>query len=506
VKASSCISKTTLRDLRDRTKELYILSGRLESIPVLDIQRENSQQILMDIITKAHDLTMTTNLSKALCTSTVLDPSIVKFLPQAFDKLGRYYSAAHELVCAARDRYCRVFLTIRIESCQFNVPAGALALHVPASINQAVNGLFQSSNVSDESETMLRMQLASYLSPSGNDFSERIAGISQNGKVHAEIQLLFFYELQPNSLRPRVICSSKSACYLCNIFIRLHGQFLITRTHGRLYEKWILPDWLEGIPAGRRQRLSTIVAQLNTIIEDKIRTFSAEIGEKYLHPQESEIVDRAYWPSTSDLPEKSTISSTSTVTLRQNICTDQAIDGIGDQCDISAGAEILQDHYPSESIRPAPGNDPGDSPDSEPPIKTIAISNEKVPSGILPSTSYTDLRKLGPYVSSQHLIRGELVLKRLSNSNHLLRIITPSIHATISIDYAEARKQDGLTLDYRMRLKWLHPNEQIPSSTPRAAIVRLNELGAGQEIALPEAENLYLCHAGDIMEIKYGPG
>lgn len=58
-----------------------------------------------------------------------------------------------------------------------------------------------------------------------------------------ESPLLLFYEFHPERCKPRVICSSKSACYLCNLFVRLHGHFYMPRCHGVLYEKWTLPAW-----------------------------------------------------------------------------------------------------------------------------------------------------------------------------------------------------------------------------------------------------------------------
>ncbi|KAF7917464.1 uncharacterized protein EAE98_010227 [Botrytis deweyae] len=57
--------------------------------------------------------------------------------------------------------------------------------------------------------------------------------------VHSEIQLIFFYEQNPADLPPRCIGSSKSACFL---FIKKHGVYRISHSHGRLYPKWTVPE------------------------------------------------------------------------------------------------------------------------------------------------------------------------------------------------------------------------------------------------------------------------
>lgn len=85
--------------------------------------------------------------------------------------------------------------------------------------------------------------------------------------VHAEIQLAVYYDLlaqsqfqlqgrlasapsdaqpdHPNFYRPRVIGTSKWLCYLCYLFLRYHGRFVPTNTHGRLYDQWTVPDLAE---------------------------------------------------------------------------------------------------------------------------------------------------------------------------------------------------------------------------------------------------------------------
>jgi len=61
-------------------------------------------------------------------------------------------------------------------------------------------------------------------------------GVKANltGKIHAEVQIVAHLELHPPALKPRIVASNKDACYLCNLFIQVHGQYHIPKTHGKL--------------------------------------------------------------------------------------------------------------------------------------------------------------------------------------------------------------------------------------------------------------------------------
>ncbi|EPE34262.1 hypothetical protein GLAREA_07275 [Glarea lozoyensis ATCC 20868] len=253
-----------LEGARGRAEALQSLFTRLESIPHLSAGDIQVQEVVQNIVYTAHKLTEEIDLSEVIYTFTG-DPSLKKYLPEAVGKLGRYYSAVLELVCAARDKACQMFQKIHVEPFQVAIPASVL-------------------------EPLY--------------------------KVHAEIQLLFFYELDPDRPRPRIICSSKSACYLCNLFFQIHGGFSVPRTHGRLYMKWILPDWLN-VPTQRRGELGSLATQLQAVLENKIRIVSKSKKSICYHPNESILLPRGHWPSSSAVSSKMTLNPlASTSTLR----------------------------------------------------------------------------------------------------------------------------------------------------------------------------------------------
>lgn len=55
--------------------------------------------------------------------------------------------------------------------------------------------------------------------------------------VHAELQMISFYELSSLERWPRSIGASKDACFLCHAFVSAHGQFYLTRSHGQVFNQ-----------------------------------------------------------------------------------------------------------------------------------------------------------------------------------------------------------------------------------------------------------------------------
>jgi hypothetical protein len=103
-------------------------------------------------------------------------------------------------------------------------------------------------------------------------------------KVHAD-----FHEAHPDLQRPRIICSSKSACYMCNLFFRC---FQVPRTQGRLYDKCTLPDWLD-IPLERRSGLGVIATNLREVYtpQDCLETSRSDLAHEQSLPRRRHILN-----------------------------------------------------------------------------------------------------------------------------------------------------------------------------------------------------------------------
>lgn len=114
-------------------------------------------------------------------------------------------------------------------------------------------------------------------------FADQAQETLDEAKIHAEIQILIHCERFPSKERPRVICSSKDACFLCNAFILMHGKMHIPRCHGRLYTAWRLPHCSQWDDLERR---------FNKTLETRIRKSLATLVSRrkktvYPYPDES---------------------------------------------------------------------------------------------------------------------------------------------------------------------------------------------------------------------------
>ena len=134
--------------------------------------------------------------------------------------------------------------------------------------------------------TKIQMQCPPPFEGKNSDISF-IPGQRARCLVHAEMQLLVFYNLRipRGSRKPRIIGVSKSCCYLCNLFIIKHGQFFITKTHGRLYERWAFPDICDYSPE-QRENYRRILSAMDREIVAR-HGIECRNPRKREHPMES---------------------------------------------------------------------------------------------------------------------------------------------------------------------------------------------------------------------------
>jgi hypothetical protein len=96
----------------------------------------------------------------------------------------------------------------------------------------------------------------------------RPPGTSKKCFVHAEVQLILFYEQNPRDTYPRAIGCSKSACFLCDLLIQELGKYQISFTHRRLYPQWTIPDtpWMTSEQVkGFREITNSMICEIRTL-------------------------------------------------------------------------------------------------------------------------------------------------------------------------------------------------------------------------------------------------
>lgn len=115
-------------------------------------------------------------------------------------------------------------------------------------------------------------------------FTDTASSALEKSGIHAEIQLLAYCMMELTGPKPRVIWSSKNACFLCNLLINTHGKVYTPYSHGRLYTGWRLPN-LANTHLARRLDIA-----MQDFTRQSLETMRREAEKiKYPHPDESAV-------------------------------------------------------------------------------------------------------------------------------------------------------------------------------------------------------------------------
>lgn len=292
IRCRGAVAKANLKRAQQDCENLMRVFSDFEAARDDPTSRE-AQDLLVDLMYQIHEFD-TRNLENVLRTPPTMDPSTRDFLPFAIKKLRQYYGVAADLIKAARGSQSHLFKRVSVEVLEDPM--------VNTSTNNAqIDQVFQ--RLAGRLTTRSRKRHQNTIIMARDRFRRRFENCTTPWKIHAEIQLLFFYERNPNINPPRFICSSKSACYLCDLFLSLHGQFRTPKTHGRIYDRWTLPEWAtDSAQAG--QHILTVVQKFNESIEARL-VKAVENGERpFSHPNESTLRMHGPWSSTSTLSNR----------------------------------------------------------------------------------------------------------------------------------------------------------------------------------------------------------
>lgn len=178
---------------------------------------------------------------------------------RTIQKLGRYRIATQALIDAIRANPGQ-FNNVEVEPVQppssFDVNA---SIYPDADLKQYLRCLMNTwriTSISKESFEQMK-----------GHFTDRCAELPV---VHAEIQLIKYYEENPKEDQPTLIGCSKKPCQVCVRFIHLHGKFQVEKAHARISHRWAIPN-IRCKHAETTEKISDILNTISREMEDSLK-------------------------------------------------------------------------------------------------------------------------------------------------------------------------------------------------------------------------------------------
>jgi hypothetical protein len=462
--------QTTFRELEEKGSEISA-----------------SHLLLANLVSCAHTLATKLQLGNLLdvLPNKQLGPSERESLLIGIQKIGRYKSACEFLFLAAQK--LEIFQKMEIEV--ISLPGSATEpLKMPDYVPSLTATLarIDVAGTHDINRLCASLERKVDVSPASaqHEFKQRVPRVLASSKIHAEIQIIYHYEMHPVKIRPRVICSSKSACFLCNLFIKLHGKFYIARTHGRLYEQWRLPV-IRGLPLSNTQMQHQMVTVRSFDIAIEHLISGMLLSKRRLshsHPNESMFIQSPSW-------------TLSNVSMPKD---DRLLSKAG-----PAQHQSDSDTVPEEIGNPSSGEEPIKK---EPTISSVTsrgLSKQK-PEWFRPP--------------SEELIQGIEIRRELSTDHELCFIANglcvfvgtfgthPGIRAGISTD-PDSRIDDALDRCW-VNIEWLSDNEAVRiKDIMGLSVVNVGVMESGSELTTSNGSpmttrNLYITLNADVVCLK----
>ncbi|KAF2844132.1 hypothetical protein T440DRAFT_559783 [Plenodomus tracheiphilus IPT5] len=291
-------------------------------------------------------------------------------------------------------------------------------------------------------------------------------------KIHAEVQLVYYCELNPSQPPPRIIASSKDACYLCNAFISMHGKMHTSRTHGRLYPGWRLPI----VP-----NLVQLEQRFDEVLAAQIRASVATLvsrGRKTVHsdPNESTLLSLVH--SESTMPS----------------AVDDPPDGQNAVVQLPDALSSLPKSASSSSFEQGDSsNAPRDEADDDlisPKIRAVE--------SILTSTRSQRDQSLGIQSYDETLVLGRTIMVRHGRTFHTagsleLHVELPSVFVSST--------GDPQAVEYS--LEWMTPeNEDLVAAHGASSIIDLEALRQETTVEVDDQGQLLISAKGVVVKIN----
>jgi hypothetical protein len=197
---------------------------------------------LRDIVEGIHRLWMIERLDELLSCipNNLMDPGLRTSLQNMIRKVARYKEAARYL-CRLAKRFPAVR---RVEVVSVTLQQEMFVKHGVDSYKPSLSATLHrigSRHCCSGNLSRICSLLKVGTVDAERTFSDHVLRALRGAKIHAEIQLFYHIEMLRLIQSPRVVCSSKDACYLCGFFITTSTKLHSPKCHGRLYPGWRLP-------------------------------------------------------------------------------------------------------------------------------------------------------------------------------------------------------------------------------------------------------------------------
>ena len=522
--------------LKADVDKLYGLFAKLEDLTTLKAVSSPGLEILVQMVTTCQHVHERRILHQVLARSPGLDPNTRASITLIITKLSRYFSVSQFLLQAAR-KY-PVFMRVRVSAVCFRAP-NLPATELDSKTADLIHSLLDGPKLSK-----LTSKFRGLSSTAIEDHLCQEATVAV--PVHAEVQLLFYYERNTCNMPPRIICSSKQACFLCDLFFKIHGRFTIPSTHGRLYEKWALPEAIKSMTSANGDIL-TKMGTFVSAIENALLRETQSARKSYPNPYESIILHSAVFSQSnhSTTSARGFISQPKAcVVSRSEICfqndtisrisspipyarktaTESGIDALR-SCSETSSTTTIRAPSPSNndtiSRTSSPIPDVGKAA-TESRIDALRSCSEASSTTTIraPSPSNTlpehviSLEESTSSINSQFpLKKGQPIWQEISSTSHSFQVRTPHIHLTISQDELFCGPSQDISHDlvagcgqYWLILEYL--SNPIDPQDTKVPFVNLLDVPTEREMILDYGteewpRNLRVCSKDDVISITY---
>ncbi len=230
---NSSMCSTRAQSLASDVDNLQRQFDRLEDMDSLEARSSRSEEHLQGLVRSIHTFLLQHKQDLKLIPYTpgLWSGNATESLIDRLTKVNQYVKACEELLRLAR--IYRVFSNIVVEFVDLQQGGRRLSVNAALGTNEIIEA-----SCTREILSRVSSRRRTSISDIRESIKTRLGGTS---RLHAEVQLVLYFEQDARLLRPRVISSSKSACYLCHLLLKIHGQYYIPNTHGRLYDTWKWP-------------------------------------------------------------------------------------------------------------------------------------------------------------------------------------------------------------------------------------------------------------------------